>query len=222
VKLSEVASGGLSTSKFDVSDLLRSVKKDYRVAVNDFIDEDGDLTLGNCKLTSLEGSPKNVPGGVYCSHNYLTDLEGCPKSVRALDAAHNRLKTLKGCPTFVQNGLILDHNNLKSFDVSEPIKLRSGIQLSNNKISSLEGIHKKIISMEGFIRLNFNPVKSHLLGVILIPGCRGLSTLSIPLKALQIINEYLNKKIGIDVYKEDLYHCQDELTEAGFEEYAKL
>ena len=33
------------------------------------------------KLTSLEGSPKNVLGYFICSYNKLTSLEGAPSSV---------------------------------------------------------------------------------------------------------------------------------------------
>ena len=46
-----------------------------------------DITVGghfDCsvnKLTSLEGSPKNVLGYFICSYNKLTSLEGAPKTV---------------------------------------------------------------------------------------------------------------------------------------------
>lgn len=46
-----------------------------------------DITVGghfDCsvnKLTSLEGSPKNVLGYFICSYNKLTSLEGAPSSV---------------------------------------------------------------------------------------------------------------------------------------------
>jgi hypothetical protein len=46
-----------------------------------------DITVGghfDCsvnKLTSLEGSPKNVLGYFVCSYNKLTSLEGAPSSV---------------------------------------------------------------------------------------------------------------------------------------------
>ncbi len=65
-------------------------------------------------LTSLEGCPKSVGGNFYCSYNKLTSLEGCPKSVGGnFSCMGNALTSLKGCPISVGKKFYCD-DHLKS------------------------------------------------------------------------------------------------------------
>jgi hypothetical protein len=61
--------------------------------------------------------------------------------------------------------------------------------------------------------LRDNPITSHILGVLLIEGCE-LIILDYP-KVHNIINKHLKGD-------RDVFACQEELIEAGFDEYAKL
>ena len=67
--------------------------------------------------------------------------------------------------------------------------------------------------MGGILYLKNNPVKSHVLGVLLIEGCKGI-TLDNDIVHL-IINKHLEGE-------RDVFACQEELIEKGFEEYAQL
>ncbi len=60
---------------------------------------EGDFDCSYNKLTSIEGSPKEVGGGFYCDHNSLTSLEGCPKEVGGdFYCNDNSLTSLEGSP----------------------------------------------------------------------------------------------------------------------------
>jgi hypothetical protein len=83
----------------------------------------------------------------------------------------------------------------------------------NNQLTSLEGVHKIIKIINGAIYLYENPITSGGIGLLLIEG---LSTICADLPAFKIINRYLGQG------KKGLLLCQDELIDAGYEEFAKL
>jgi hypothetical protein len=77
----------------------------------------GFFDCGNNKLTTLEGSPKEVGGYFVCSSNKLTDLTGSPNTVGGyFDCSNNELTSLEGSPKEVYGG---------DFDCSNNYKLRS-------------------------------------------------------------------------------------------------
>lgn len=60
----------------------------------------GSISLTNIKLTSLEGSPKEVKGAMFLTDNDLTSLEYGPEIVEGIFSVSNnpRLKTLDYAP----------------------------------------------------------------------------------------------------------------------------
>jgi hypothetical protein len=63
---------------------------------------DGDFLCYNNQLTTLEGAPREVGGNFYCQANRLTTLEGSPERVRGdFFCRSNQLTTLKGTPSYI-------------------------------------------------------------------------------------------------------------------------
>ena len=152
----------------------------------------GDFYCRGFELTSLEGAPSAVSGYFSCSFNHLTSLVGAPTEVgRYFACSHNWLTSLEGAPATI----------------------RGNFNCSGNKLSSLHNIHKIIKKMNGrFTGVN-NPIKSHVLGLMLIPGITEVEIDNIEVE--KILNDGIeNKKHWTEV--------QAELEEAGFEEYAQL
>lgn len=193
----------------------------------------------NCssnKLTDLVGSPKTVtgfydcshnslvslegsPGEVFhfnCSNNKLTTLEGMPRKVTVgINAAENKLKSVAGIPSIVYSHLSLADNELSSFE-GFPREIHGDLHLYTNKFESLKDIHKHIKVLKGCVLVTGNPLKSHLLGVLLIKGVTSLTS-SVP-KVDTIIDKYLPNHRGMEAVLE----CQEELINAGLEKYAEL
>jgi len=71
----------------------------------------------NNRLTSLEGSPKEIGGNFYCRYNELTSLEGAPKWIGGdFDCRKNKLLSLSGAPTSVDGDFYCSNNQLTSLD----------------------------------------------------------------------------------------------------------
>ena len=87
------------------------------------------------QLTSLEGCPPSVQE-LYCRNNQLTNFEGCPPSVKILDCDDNQLTNLKGCRPSVQQ-LYCCNNQLTSLKGCPPSVQR--LNCFNNQLTSLKG-----------------------------------------------------------------------------------
>ncbi len=150
----------------------------------------------NMQLTSLKGSPKEILGGQFaCSFNKLTSLKYSPEQVQLyFECSNNKLTSIEFVPKII--GSYLD--------------------CENNQITSLKNIHKYIDKMDGSLYFDRNPIKSHVLGVLLVNGCSFIELSNT--KIQEILNKYLRQNKG----REALYDCQEELINAGFEEYAQL
>ena len=106
-------------------------------------------------LVGMEIDGKKLPvegkweGNFFCYDLDLTSLEGAPTSVGGyFDCYGNQLTSLKGAPTSVSG-----HFNC-----------------ANNRLASLKDVHKQIKKIEGVLLLGRNPIKSHVLGLLLIEG----------------------------------------------------
>jgi hypothetical protein len=105
------------------------------------------------QLTSLEGAPSSVGGDFYCFSNKLTSLEGAPSSVGGIFAcSNNQLTSLEGAPSSV-GGIFA---------------------CSNNQLTSLKDIHRQIKKINGYFYCDENPIKSHVLGLLLIDGLKSI------------------------------------------------
>jgi hypothetical protein len=154
---------------------------------------DGDFYCSDNKLTSLEGAPSSVGGNFFCSDNKLTSLERAPSSVGGtFFCSDNKLTSLEGAPSSVGGDFFC----------------------TANKLTSLHNIHKQIkhIGSE-HADFNNNPIKSHVLGLLLIDG----------LKYVFLDNKKVEEIITKHLLGErDVFACQEELIEAGLEDFAQL
>ena len=92
-----------------------------------------------------------------------------------------------------------------------PSSVGGSFSCYSNRLTSLHNIHKQIKYIGSFADLSYNPITSHVLGLLLIDGLKDVDNK----KVERIINIHL--KNGRDIFA-----CQEELIEAGLEEYAQL
>jgi hypothetical protein len=154
-----------------------------------------DFDLSNKKLTSLQGLniPEKVTGLFNCRDNLLTSLNGVP--------------------IIVGEFFSCGRNKLTSLDYV-PEKINGYLNCSQNNLTSLEGIHKQIKKMNGDFYAEDNPIKSHVLGLLLIDG---LTEIYLDNKQVQkILNKHLGKgKAGV-------LNARQELLDADLDDYAEL
>jgi hypothetical protein len=164
-------------------------------------------------LTSLVGAPKIVGRDFNLNMNLLTSLEGCPAFIGGgLYTFNNKLTTLKGAPKMVGGDFSCNSNLLTSLEHC-PAHIGETFSVEYNKLTSLEGIHKHIKFIgEGAI-FTENLIKSHVLGLLLIDGLKYISLDN--KQVTDIINKYLEGS-------RDVFDCQNELMDAGLDEYAQL
>lgn len=156
---------------------------------------DGKFVCSNKKLTSLEGAPKTIDGDFWCNNNHLTSLKGAPERVTGgFDCSSNRLTSLEGAPKKIGSYFFCDNNNL----------------------TSLQNIHKMITEINGDFYCHKNKITSHVLGLLLIPGIKNIVASVDEFSWVKILNRYLGKG------RKGMLDCQNELIEAGLEEYAQL
>jgi hypothetical protein len=222
---------------------ISSLKYCPRIISGDF-----DCT-GNRDLRSLEGSPKQISGAFICSYNKdLTSLKGATqKGIDEFDCHNCNLTSLEGAPQKINGGFYCyDNKNLTSLkgmpqegvtDVYcsgcnlsslEGIakKINGDLNCFNNpNLTSLKGIHKIIEEINGSLSIGTS-VKSNILGILKIKNVKELkfSLQSAPINDVtrltqlaNIINWYLPNPTTSQIID-----CQNELIEAGFEEYAEL
>ncbi len=176
----------------------------------------GSFNCSNQSLKTLEDGPNHVGGDYICFSSGLTSLKGIAKFILSnIDCSHNKLKSLDYLPDMINGSLDCSYNELTSFDDIE-CSISEDLIGTGNKIQSLHNIHKHLKAVNGKLFLRNNPLSSHILGVLLIEGC---TEIIIDNKDVQnIVNSYLPNKKG----REAIFDCQDELINAGFEEYAQL
>ncbi len=114
------------------------------------------------------------------------------------------ISTFKGSPKRINGNLYLKGNFLESFeDCPEEVKV--DVDLSNNRFTSLQNIHKYFKKIGRTIHLSGCPIKSHVLGLLLIKGLQRVH--HAPKRNwVMIINRHLPSK-GI----ESVYDCQEEM-----------
>jgi hypothetical protein len=150
-------------------------------------------------VKDLPGYPFEDPykSDFYCYPNYLTSLEGCPQIVNGhFSCSVNELQSLQYCPQIVDGNFYC----------------------YNNKLPSLQNIHKYCKQIDWELQAYNNPIKSHVLGVMLIENTKRVR-LSTKRRQLQKIEQIINTHLKTD---RDVFICQDDLIKAGFAEYAQL
>ncbi len=195
---------------------------------------DGNFTIKSNKLQELDNMPVSVGKEFDCSYNQLMTLKGCPKEVGDMDCSTNKLVSLEGLPK-IKEDLYCNDNKLISLK-GAPKELRR-LDASDNNISSLEGIpnkaseiiltSNKISSLIGIgkminrcVHIDFseNMIKEGGIGLLLIEGLESIGHKNCGSFTLagSIINKYLEDGTS------GLLECQEELIDAGLEEFAKL
>ena len=128
-----------------------------------------------------------------CSLNQLTSLDGVPSRVTGnFNCSYNKLTSLEGAPSHV----VGDFN------------------CSRNKLTSLGCIHVHIQEIDGVFYVFDNPIESHVLGLLLIKGVTGIHLDN------EQVEEILNRHLGKG--RAGMLMAQEELIEAGLEEFAQL
>ena len=180
-------------------ELFETTGKSFRDVYGDELGEEpdqynGSLSCNKMLLTSLEGCPRKIMGDFSCFSNNLTSLKGGPEYVDDIfTCTHNKIETLEGVPSYIGNDAYFN----------------------NNKLMSLHNIHKLIKTFKGsFISFADNPIKSHVLGLLLIDGLYGVILDN--REVSDIIDKHLEPGMR------DVFACQEELIEAGYEEFAQL
>jgi len=98
------------------------------------------ISIINCNLLSLKGSPEIVEGYFHCNHNKLKSLEYSPQIIKdSFDCSNNELTALTNSPKNVAS-YICNDNKLESLIGLEQIKKDGYLSFSGNNLISLEGI----------------------------------------------------------------------------------
>ena len=104
---------------------------------------DGNFDCSRNQLTSLEGAPQNVVGNFNCRDNQLTSLKGGPQEVGGIfDCSDNKLTSLEGCPQKV-GSLYCGSNYFTSLE-GAPQKVNGNLICVCGQLTSLEGCPKEI------------------------------------------------------------------------------
>jgi hypothetical protein len=155
-------------------------------------------SYSNAKLTSLEGSPKHVSDDFTCYSNNLKSLKGGPEYVGSdFYCFDNVITSLEDAPSYI-GGEFLCHNN---------------------NLTSLHNIHKQIKHIGQVADFQQNPIKSCVLGLLLIEGLKQVLIDDNSGMADEPIHDIINRHLEGD---RDVFACQEDLINAGYEDYAKL
>ena len=121
------------------------------------------------------------------------------------------LTSLQGVPTKINYGSFDAAKNLLTDFEFIPEYVGDMAILFDNRLTSLAGIHKQLKHCKMFY-CSFNPIKTGGIGLLLIDGLKYINGE----RGLTIINNYVGKP------KSEIFKCQKELIDNGFEEFAKL
>jgi hypothetical protein len=154
----------------------------------------------------------NVTGNVLLSSRNLKQLPVKFGTVGgSFICKHNELTSLQGAPSTVGGSFFCDDNPLTSLE-GVPSTISGFFYCSSNKLTSLQGIHKVFKKIDR-LYIDNSPINTGGIGLVLIEG---LTNVTSRLPAFKIIKKYLGQG------KPGLLRCQEELIDAGYEEFAKL
>lgn len=178
-------------------------------------DAHGNVKLVDKSATSLSGAPRVVKGDFNFSYSRVEKFDGWPEDVSGnLSCNSSRLTSLVGSPKRVGGTFNCSDNQLTSLRYG-PGWIYHYLNACSNPITDLKDVNKHIHFVGREIWLAECPIKSHVLGVLLIDGLQKI--LLDDQTVEEILNKYLPSK-GI----ESALLAQEELIQAGLEEFAQL
>ena len=144
------------TSEDQVVKLCKKYRiKNYYINPDLSIDVDGDVHLDNLPLSSLPLRFSIVSGYFYCQYDRLTTLDGSPREVGiGFNCSHNRLTTLEGGPREVGWYFSCSSNLLTTLEGS-PREVGEDFECSGNQLTTLDGC---TIEVGGYFNCYDNPV----------------------------------------------------------------
>jgi hypothetical protein len=162
-------------------------------------------------IKSLKYSPSVVKGDYIFTSNLVESFEYLPKTLGGLYATHNKIKSIDFIPSHVKGDIFI----------------------AGNDITDLHDIHKKVQYCGGEMWIRYNPIKSNILGLLLIDGLKKLDLSETEdlqrtprdnaefNRACYIISKYLKDKT-FSSPKQRMIACQNEMIDKGLEDYAQL
>lgn len=138
-----------------------------------------------------------------------------------LNLENKDLDSLEGMNFEVLNGgMNLNGNRLVSFK-GAPKRITGDVLARSNRFYDLHDIHLDIHQLKGTLDLRNNPISSHVLGLLLIKDLDSIGdvrTYSDRYKWIKIVDKHLPNKKG----KIGMFECQEELLDAGLENFAEV
>ena len=177
-----------------------------------------EMYISDKSLTRLPSDlPEKVEGDFNCYDNQLTSLEHCPSEVGGdFSCSYNKLTSLDHGPTKIGGNFFCSHNKLTSLEHC-PSEVGGDFYCSNNELTSLKDVHRRVQKIGGTFACHSNPIKSHILGLMLIEiGGEVVTKLGDGKDVDVILNKWKNQG------RKGALGCQRELIEAGYKDLAQL
>lgn len=177
-----------------------------------------------CHDKSLHELPPNLPtevtGYFSCANNALTTMKNCPLKVESLYCNDNKLTSLKHIPKIINGNLSVAGNAISTFE-HFPTEVHGNFNLTYNKtLTSLQGIQKYLRRVGSYIDFKGCPIKSHILGLLMIDIGGNIVIFGNPVDKSYIVDTIMNrwKNQG----RKGVLGAQRELLDLGYEELAQL
>ncbi len=179
------------------------------------------------KLTDLRENSKHYSVADFLAdeRKKFDDYHDGDNFDKAYDFSNHEITSWVGCPTRVDGHLNMSDNQLTNF-TRAPVEIKGYLMISGNPITSLKDIHKHVHMIDYTLYLDYEKIKSHVLGVLMIDklkmidGLEGKNDKKYPWAT--IVNTYLMRKYNGEPVKDLLYECQEALIHADFPEHAHL
>lgn len=176
------------------------------------------ISSWNPALISLKGCPKTIDGNFDCSYNALTSLKYCPtlsgKISGAFDCTNNKLRSLQFCPEHINGAFTCTTNNLTTL-LYGPKTVLGNYDCGDNYLENIDGLPEQITGR--FYMRNSDNLKSF--PALRFLKIKNLLSISTDFRKVDvIINQYLPNTRGNDA----IIECQNELLDAGLDDFAQL
>lgn len=165
----------------------------------------GNIFLERTEISTLHGSPIEVKGSVNFSNTFLTNLKFGPKIVANDYLVGYQLTSLEGCPIEVDREFNFSHNSDLQIIDYLPNKCKS-LVFNGCPITDIS----KIIEVDTLVCIGVTYQDN--LAILPSIKCRVILYGNVPPLLKEIIRVHES-----DFTKENIFNCQYELLEKGFE-----